>query len=254
MIEHIIKRTLEALMMPPGINILLILLGLFIMRRFYRTGKTTVVFGFISLIALSLPIVKLGLFNVLEIYPPLTKAQLARPSAQAIVILGGGMSPRTPEYQYQDSITGYALERVRYGAYLHRQTRLPVLVTGGQVFHDYTPEGVLMQKTLLQEFNTPTRWVESKSKNTMENAIFSQSILNRDKVKRIYLVTHAWHMPRSVAAFRQAGMEVIPAPMGFESKSTDIKFGDFLPNAHSMAKINLWAHEVLGAIWYKFRY
>ena len=224
------------------------------MRRFYRTGKYTMLFGFISLIAFSLPIVKLGLFNMLETFPPLSKAQLARPSAQAIVILGGGLRPRAPEYDYQDVLKHYALERVSYGAYLHQQTGLPVLVTGGQVFHDFTPEGELMQKTLLQSFHIPTRWVENKSKNTMENAIFSQSMLNRDKIKRIYLVTHAWHMPRSVAAFRKTGLEVIPAPMGFESRSGDISYGDFLPNAHSLAKNSLWAHEITGALWYRFRY
>ena len=254
MIEHIIKNLLQAFIFPPGLNILLILLGLFVMRRFYRTGKYTMLFGFISLIALSLPIVKLGLFNVLETFPPLSKAQLARPSAQAIVILGGGMSAKTPEYDYQDSINGYSLARITYGAYLHRQTGLPVLVTGGQVFNDFTPEGEIMQKTLLQAFHTPTRWVENKSKNTMENAIFSQSMLNRDKIKRIYLVTHAWHMPRSVAAFRKTGLEIIPAPMGFESKSRDIGYGDFLPNAHALAKTSLWSHEMLGKIWYQIRY
>ena len=254
MIEHVIKNILQAFLFPPGINILLILVGLFVMRRFYRTGKYAILFGFVSLIAVSLPIVKLGLFNVLETYPPLSKAQLARPSAQAIVILGGGMSPKTAEYDYQDSINGYALERIRYGAYLQQKTGLPVLVTGGQVFHKFTPEGELMQKTLLQEFHTPTRWVENKSKNTMENAIFSQSMLNRDKIKRIYLVTHAWHMPRSVAAFQKTGLEIIPAPMGFESGSRGIGYGDFLPNAHSLAKISLWTHEVLGALWYRFRY
>ena len=254
MIEHIIKHMLEAFLTPPGINILLVLLGLMLMRRFYRIGKYTVLLGFLSLIVLSLPVVKLGLFNLLEIYPPLSKAQLARPSAQAIVILGGGLSPKTPEYDYQDSINSYSLERVTYGAYLHRQTGLPILVTGGQVFNHFTPEAEIMQQTLLRAFNIPTRWVENKGKNTKENAIFSQSILHRDKITRIYLVTHAWHMPRAVIAFRQTGLEVIPAPMGFESKTTGIGYADFLPNARSLYKASLWTHEILGALWYRIRY
>lgn len=254
MIEHIIKNIVQAFLFPPGISILLIILGLFVMQRFYRTGKYTMLFGFMSLILFSLPIVKLGMFNILETYPPLSKAQLARPSAQAIVILGGGLSPKAPEYDYQDVLKHYAIERVSYGVYLHQQTGLPVLVTGGQVFNDFAPEAEIMQKTLLQAFNTPTRWVENKSKNTMENAIFSQSMLNRDKIKRIYLVTHAWHIPRAVAAFQKTGLEIIPAPMGFESKTKDIGYGDFLPNAHSLAKTSLWFHEVLGIIWYQIRY
>lgn len=254
MIEFIIKRIIEAFIMPPGINILLILLGLLFIRRFYRSGQILMLVGFASLIILSLPITKQGLFTLLESHPALSKAQLARPSAQAIVILGGGMTPNTPEFGGDDSINAFALERVRYGAYLHKKTGLPILVTGGQVFNDFTPEGKVMQKTLLQSFNTPTRWIENKSKNTMENAIFSQSMLTKDKVTRIYLVTQAWHMPRAVTAFRNTGLDVIPAPLGFESRDTTLDFRDFLPNAHTLARTNLWAHEVLGSLWYKMRY
>ena len=254
MIEHIIKTVLTTFLLPPGLNILLMLVGLLLMRWFYRSGKYLVVLGFVSLVAFSLPVVKLELFSMLETYPPLSHTQLARPSAQAIVILGGGLSPHTPEYDYKDSINSYSLERVIYGAYLHRQTGLPILVTGGQVFNHFTPEGEIMQQTLLQSFHIASRWVETKSKNTMENAIFSQSMLSRDRVKRIYLVTHAWHMPRAVQAFRQAGLEVIPAPMGFESKTTGIGYRDFLPSAHSLAKVSLWGHEILGRLWYQLRY
>lgn len=254
MIEHIIKRTLEAFLMPPGLNILLIVLGLMLMRRFYRSGKALVIVGFISLILLSLPVVKLGLFTLLETYPALSKAQLARPSAQAIVILGGGMKPRVAEYDHQDSINGYALARVRYGAYLYQHTHLPILVSGGRVLNKFTPEAELMQKTLVEEFHVPTRWVENKSKNTMENAIFSQAMLTKDKIRRVYVVTQAWHMPRAVAAFRQAGLEVIPAPTEFESGVVRLGYQDFLPSAHVLAKVDLWTHEVLGKIWYQLRY
>lgn len=254
MIEYLIKRTLEALLAPPGINIFLILLGLFLIRRFYRSGVYTILLGFISLVVFSLPAFKVGLFSLLESYPPLTQAQLARPSAQAIVILGGGMVPRAPEYNYQDTINGLALERVRYGAYLHQQTGLPILVSGGKVFHDYSPEADLMQQALLRDFHIPVRWVERKSRNTMENAVFSQSLLHRDKIRRIYLVTQAWHMPRAVEAFRQVNLETIAAPTGFESTTQSLGYTDFLPSAHAMARTRLWIHEVLGRLWYQIRY
>lgn len=254
MIEYLFKNILGTFLLPPGINILLILLGLLLMRWFYRSGRFLLILGFVSLIAFSLPIVKTGLYALLETYPPLTHTQLARPSAQAIVILGGGVSPHRAEYDGKDKLSIFSLERVMYGAYLHRQTGLPILVTGGQVYNHYTPEAVVMQQTLLKALNTPVRWVEDKSKNTMENALFSQSLLNRDKIHRIYLVTHARHMPRAVWAFRKAGLDVIPAPMGFQSKSNGIDFHDFLPDATSLARVSYWGHEVLGLLWYRLRY
>ena len=62
--------------------------------------------------------------------PPVTLAQ-AR-SAQAIVILGGGVRRNAPEYG-GDTVGRLTLDRVRYGAFVARATGLPVLVTGGVV-------------------------------------------------------------------------------------------------------------------------
>ncbi len=54
---------------------------------------------------------------------------------QAIVILGGRRRKAAletpPNYQQQDLSSG-SIERLRYGARLARQTKLPILVTGGR--------------------------------------------------------------------------------------------------------------------------
>ena len=59
------------------------------------------------------------------------------------------------------------------------------------------------------------RWQESQSRDTRENALLTASMLKADGVTHIALVTHAWHMPRSVRQFEAAGLLVTPAPMGF---------------------------------------
>jgi hypothetical protein len=41
------------------------------------------------------------------------------------------------------------------------------------------------------------------------------AMLQRDGIVRIALITHAWHMPRSLREFESAGLEVTPAPMGY---------------------------------------
>jgi uncharacterized SAM-binding protein YcdF (DUF218 family) len=70
--------------------------------------------------------------------------------------------------------------------------------------------------TVLARLGAPTlRWQESQSRDTRENAWLTAAMLKNDGVSRIALVTHAWHMPRSVHKFEAAGLDVIPAPMGF---------------------------------------
>ena len=53
--DILVTRTVEALLLPPGGVILLILLGIFLVRRLYRTGIFMILSGFVLLIISSLP-------------------------------------------------------------------------------------------------------------------------------------------------------------------------------------------------------
>lgn len=88
---------------------------------------------------------------------------LAR-EAQAIVILGGGVRRHAPEFG-GETLGRLTLERVRYGARVARETRLPLLVTGGALFGGST-EAALMKRALEEEFNVAVRWTEERSRDT----------------------------------------------------------------------------------------
>ena len=89
-----------------------------------------------------------------------------------------------------------------------------------------------------------------RSTNTMENAAYSAQVLQEAGIRKIYLVTHAWHMPRAVLAFEKAGLEVIPAPTAFVSRS-DGQLQDFLPSASALQLTYYAIHEWLGILWYQ---
>jgi uncharacterized SAM-binding protein YcdF (DUF218 family) len=60
----------------------------------------------------------------------------------------------------------------------------------------------------------PSRVIlETKSRNTYENAIFGSSIVAPKPEDRWLLVTGALHMPRAVASFEKAGFHVEPWPL-----------------------------------------
>jgi uncharacterized SAM-binding protein YcdF (DUF218 family) len=233
--------------LPPLGLFILIAVGWLLARRWRRFGGTIAVLSFLILVTLSLPFTAGWLMYPLQTYPALDPAG-PLPEADAIVILSGDMQPLAPEYGV-DIVGPYTLERVRYGAYLQRRTGKPVLVSGGQVLPRTTPIAVQMQATLTQEFNVPVRWVEVKSLNTHENAAFSRELLQRDGVSRVLLVTHAWHMRRSMAAFRAVGLEPIAAPTRFIRPPTPIGL-DFVPNASSLRASYYALHEWLGLLWY----
>ncbi|MFP3873169.1 MAG: YdcF family protein [Thiohalophilus sp.] len=251
--EILFIRLIEALLMPPGLMILMMLLGTLIIGRLFITGKILIIGGFILLVAASLPAVSGNLLALLEQTAPITPAQLNPRQAQAIVILGGGRYADAPEYNGRDTVSKHTLERLRYGARLHRQSNLPILVTGGNPYGHATAEGELMRRVLENEFRVPVKWVETASSNTWENARYSQQQLKREGITRIALVTHAWHMPRSVVVFEQHDLDVIPAPTAYTTRARPLLL-QFIPDARALDDTRKALHELLGRLWYSVRY
>lgn len=247
-------RIIEMLLLPPSIIIVMMLIGLLLF--FYKRGLSFLFLftGSVLLYLASIPLTSNFLLQSLETYPALSQQEIMRPNASAIVVLGGGHYPDAPEYG-SDTVSQGSLVRTRYGAWLHRHTGLPILLTGGTVGSAKVSEARLMQQVLDEEFQIKNTWIEGKSSNTLENAIFSQKILTNKGIKKIYLVTHAWHMDRSVITFQRAGVDVIPAPTGFTTNN-HLSNGIYalLPRSSSLFDTNKALHEYLGKFWYRINH
>lgn len=229
-----------ALLLPP-VNLLVpCAAGLLLWRRRPRVARWLLAVGMAGLLVLSLPIVSRALIMSLETNLPLTP--LGSDSPGAIVILSAE-ALRNNGVLEPGPLT---LERLRTGAALHRSTGLPVLVTGGKAEDDH--DGTLaatMVRSLHDDFNVPVRWVEEASQDTRENAAFSAPLLLRDGVRSAYVVTHAWHIKRSVLAFAGTGIAVTAAPVRMDEGSQG-RLSDFVPRARSWQD-SYWAlHEWAG--------
>lgn len=178
--------------------------------------------------------------------PPQTT--VSTQAAQAIVVLGAGRYRHAPEYG-GETVSALALERLRYAARLARQTGLPALVSGGAPGGG-TPEAVLMARVLREEFGVPVAWEESRSRTTRENAVESRAILARHGVRRILLVTHAWHLARATYAFERAGFEVVPAGTR-TNRGRPLRARDFVPDPKAVWEVGLALHEFFGLLWYR---
>lgn len=249
-VEWLITNAIAALLAPPGSLLLLAAVGalLAVMRR-PRAGRALVALSLIALYALSTPFVGDGLLGSLE---PAPRNLLADRSGQAIVVLGGGTYFSAPEYGH-DTVRSSTLVRLRYAAHLHRALDKPVLVTGGAPRGNAGSEAEQMQQVLQHDFRVPVQWTERRSNNTLENARLSYRVLDAAGVRRVYLVTHAWHMPRARLAFERAGFAVIPAPTGYTTRHK-LTALDFLPDADALYRSNRFFREVIGIGWYHLRF
>lgn len=142
---------------------------------------------------------------------------LKRSQIQAIVVLGGGIHNQVDEYG-GPTLVPEAMSRLLYGAYLARASHLPMAFSGGKGWAAPQAQHTEAQVAdlALARLGIPAlRWQENQSRDTHENARQTAAMLHGEGITRIALVTHAWHMPRSVKHFEAAGFTVLPAPMGF---------------------------------------
>lgn len=91
---------------------------------------------------------------------------------------------------------------------------------------------------------------EGASKTTAENALFCSRLTGVNVREPWLLVTSAWHMPRSIAAFHKAGWSNITAlPVDFRSSADMPTLSYSLDRSLSLWRVVL--HEYAGLVWYR---
>lgn len=218
----VFSALLTALISPLGSALALGALAL--MVGLLRWRKTAFLIGLAALgwlLAWSLPVTA----NWIQAHvsrdhaPVLTDEQIAAiPKAGAIVLLGGGVAPPTEARPWPD--LSEASDRVWQAARLWHAGRAPlILASGGHDPLTHTQSEAEAMRTLLRALAVPDAAViiETRSRNTRQNAIDSAALLAERNIRRVLLVTSASHMARSVSHFRAAGLEVVPVATDFES-------------------------------------
>lgn len=244
---------LETLILPPGGPILLGLLGLVLLTSRPRLGLALLAVGVLSAYLLSIPITAVLLNRLSQPYPPLPEARWADSKADAIVVLAGGL--RTHALAFGGvTLAPRTISRVRHAARLARRTGLPVIASGGYRHLDGPSEAELMGKLLHDEFRVRGEvLIEETSQTTRENAWNTATLLQTRGWRQVLLVTQAAHMARAVAAFRRAGVVVIPAPtLFFDDQPNPGDVYSWLPQIADMEQIRYVLHEWLGRLWYRW--
>ncbi|MCZ8131902.1 MAG: YdcF family protein [Steroidobacteraceae bacterium] len=238
----VLRVILRSWLLPPAGPLVLALVGLWLMRRRPRLGGSIVVAGVGVLLAMCLPLVADRLAALVGPHAPL---DLQRPvDAQAVVVLAGGTRAVPGGAAGEREPSTVTLERLAYGARVVRATRLPLLLSGGVVI-DGEPESASMDRVLRADFGLAPRWLETRSRNTHENARESARLLRDAGVRRIVLVTSTTHLRRAAVEFEAAGLEVVPAPVGAVEGGFD-GIHDVLPSISALQRSSSAAYELAG--------
>ncbi len=249
---HNLSHFMQPWLLPPGFNILILVIGFFYCFISRRKGMFITFLGIISLWLLSTPIIAYNLINLLQNkYAMLQPADLDKPPIQqAIVVLGGGDTVEA-EYNNKHTVSDATLHRLQYAAYLYNKTHLPIVVSGGKSIAYPESEADLMANILRENYQITVALKEDQSTNTADEGRLLAPLLKKNHFDHVYLVTNAWHMPRSMAIFQHEKIQATPAPMGYYVYGPGYAFISLMPDIHALAASSVALHEYFGLLWFK---
>ena len=88
--------------------------------------------------------------------------------------------------------------------------------------------------------------LENESRNTHDNAVNTAQLLKSRGMRRVLLVTSAYHMRRSQALFAAQGLEVVPAPTDYQQLVAKQVLPDWLPVVSNLHQSTNALHEIVG--------
>lgn len=246
----IVKKCITPFLVPPGSLILILVLAAFwLWRRGQRRCASFAIVTALALWTAALAPVSGALMGGLE-------SGLAIPSAvqgDVVVLLGGGIHEGVPDLTGRGAPAEDMLARVVTAVRVHRRLRIPIIISGGSVYAGRAPEAEVVRRFLVDlgvEENQIL--LESRSRDTRENAAYCRDIITRQGFRRPLLVTSAYHMRRAVMAFHQAGVAVTPLPAQFTTGGgLPYLWADYLPSAGALAGSATAVKEYLGLLFYR---
>jgi uncharacterized SAM-binding protein YcdF (DUF218 family) len=183
-------------------------------------------------------------------FPPRAMSVVA--PAEAIVVLGGAISGDS-HLGTQPNLN-QAADRLIHAARLYQAGKAPLVVASGGGQPGFRPEAQLMQETMaLMGVPQEAMLLERASRNTHDNARFTAVLLHGKGIRKILLVTSAFHMRRARDLFVAEGFEVVPAPTDYQRLASTPTISRWLPITDDLLRSTLALKEHVGFWVYRYR-
>ena len=180
-------------------------------------------------------------------FPPVPAMQQSQ--ADAIVLLGGALGESAVQAAGTVEDVNEADDRLFHAARLYKAAKAAKIIVSGGNVTGATPEAERMTASLVA-LGVPESAIvlETYSRNTQENALYTQTILAEHGAERVLLVTSAFHMRRALMMFRAIGVEAVPAATDYRVHRPTFGIMNWLPDAKALVKTSMVVKEYLG-IW-----
>jgi uncharacterized SAM-binding protein YcdF (DUF218 family) len=161
-------------------------------------------------------------------FPPVEVEKL--PASDAVILLGGaGLDLYNPT------------NRIMHALQIYRAGKAPLIVYSGGKADPLVELGLPRAALIL----------DTKSRNTRENAVNTATIFKARGWRSGILVTSAVHMPRAVAAFQKVGLSVTPAAPGVQAGPIQLD-GHLQMDNEAHRRTTEAIKEIVGLLVYRF--
>ena len=111
----------------------------------------------------------------------------------------------------------------------HRYPTVRIVFSGGNAVFGGPPKSEFAIR-FLKNLDLPHDRIEldSRSRNTRENAVNTMQLVRPKPGERWLLITSAYHMPRAIGLFRQAGFPVEAYPVDWQTGGWGRPLGDVI--------------------------
>jgi uncharacterized SAM-binding protein YcdF (DUF218 family) len=249
----VLSKTVGLLAEPTFLIAVLLLTGAALMwTRFKRAGGRLVLAGAaLLLVAGFLP---LGNALILPLEERFAKADIASGAAVDGIVLLGGAEDAFVSAGRGIVAFNEAGERLTEALVLARRLpRARIVFSGGsaELVVETSFGADVARRFFAEQGLAADRIVfEGKARNTHENAVFSKVAAGPKPGERWLLVTSAYHMPRSIGCFRQAGFAVEPWPVDYRTSGPGDSWRRFHRPIEGLRRVDLAAREWAGLLFY----
>ena len=235
----LIFKIFQEFLLPSVFTLVLLVVGSVLLLKSKKIGKIFLVSGIALYYLFSItPLADLTLLPLESQYMQIEENELGK-TDKIVLLLGGreGDVLRASEVLrlYNLQLTTYNLQSV-------------IVISGTDPLNPQKKEAEDV-KEFLTERGIPAENIvlEDKSRNTAESAKNIKELLGKEP---LFLVTSAYHLPRSVETFEKAGLNPVPAPADFKVEG-QYNILDFFPDAKNLRNSDLAFHEYFGIIYYR---
>ncbi|MFY7898651.1 MAG: YdcF family protein [Chitinophagaceae bacterium] len=171
----------------------------------------------------------------------------------AAIVLGGFAAFDTNDSGYFNAHADRFIQTLQL---YHQKKIKKIIISGGTgtLFQKEPPEATFVRKEFLAcGVPDSALIIESASRNTYENALFSKKIIDSLHIKLpIVVVTSAFHCRRTKPVFLKAGIPVVLHPCAYRVIDSEIDFVDyFVPSLYVINEWPLLIKEMLGLFTYQ---